>query len=65
MFLEYDWTFDVYRPRFGRTFTDWRGYRSFATRDEAKHILGLGGCKLGRKVDSRTWEIISESERAS
>ena len=22
MYLEYDWTFDVYRPRFGKTFID-------------------------------------------
>ena len=60
MYLEYDWTFDVYRPRFGHTFTEWRGQRSFETLEDVKHAFSLSRCKLGRKTDSRTWEIVAE-----
>lgn len=59
MYLEYDWTFDVYRPRFGHVFTDVRGARSFATMAEAKACLAHAGLRLGRKTDSRTWEIVA------
>lgn len=58
MYLEHDWTFNVYRVRFGSTFIDWRGYRSFASRKEAHYILALTGNHIGRKTDSRTWEIV-------
>ena len=57
LYLEYDWTFNVYRVRFGSTFIDWRGYRSFASKADAKYILGLAGCKIGKKTDSRSWAI--------
>jgi rubredoxin len=57
MFLEYDWTFNVYRPRLGDTFTDVRGERSWESLADAKWALKLCGLKLGRKTDSRTWAI--------
>lgn len=58
MFLEYDWTFSVYRPRLGAsTFTDILGARSFESRDDAKAALAAAGLKLGKKTDSRTWAI--------
>ena len=57
MYLEYDWTFDVYRPRFGDTFTDVRGWRSFESLDDARYVLAGAGLKLGRKTDDRTWKI--------
>jgi len=58
MYLEYDWTFGVFRPRVGRTFTDFRGYRSFETLAEAKAVLEQAGCRLGPKCASRTWRIL-------
>jgi hypothetical protein len=58
MFLEYDWAFNVYRPRFGDTFIDVRGERSWESLNAAKSALNLCGLKLGRKTDSRTWEIV-------
>lgn len=57
MFLEYDWTFGVYRPRFGHVFTDIRGMRSFESLTEARQVLRGCGLALGRKTDSRTWKI--------
>jgi len=57
MFLEYDWTFNVYRPRFGSTFTDVRGWRSFDSWQQAKDVLSQCGLKIGRKTDTRTWAI--------
>jgi hypothetical protein len=57
MFLEYDWTFNVYRPRLGDTFTDVRSERSWESLAAAKWALKLCGLKLGRKTDSRTWAI--------
>jgi hypothetical protein len=57
MFLEYDWTFNVYRPRFGAAFTDIRGWRSFESLREARDVLSSCGLRLGRKTDSRTWAI--------
>jgi hypothetical protein len=57
MFLEYDWAFGVYRVRFGQTFTDWRGIRSFESLADAKAELARAGCRLGKKTDSRTWSI--------
>ena len=59
MYLEYDWTFNVYRPRFGASFTDVRGERSWESMSAAKWALKLCGLKVGRKTDSRTWEIIA------
>jgi rubredoxin len=65
MFLEYDWTFNVYRPRLGDTFTDVRGERSWESLADAKWALKLCGLKLGRKTDSRTWaiEVIHQTQR--
>jgi hypothetical protein len=57
MFLEYDWTFNVYRPRFGDRFIAFRGWYSFESLDHARCELGYAGLKLGRKTDSRTWKI--------
>lgn len=57
MFLEYNWTANVYQPRVGDRFTDWRGYHSFATLEEARDVLAQSGCKLGKKTASRTWPI--------
>lgn len=59
MYLEYDWTFGVYRPRFGAVFTDIRGERSWPSMAEAKAALKAAGLRLGRKTDSRTWKIES------
>jgi hypothetical protein len=58
MFLEYDWTFGCYRPRFGRIFTGIRGVTCYNSLKEARSHLASIGLKLGRKTDSRTWEII-------
>lgn len=57
MFLEYDWVAMCYRPRLGTNFTDIRGYRSFATIDEAKRVLKSCGLVLAGKCASRTWKI--------
>ena len=57
MYLEYDWTFNVYRPRFGSSFTDVRGWRSFESMDDAKWVLATVGLKVGKKTDTRTWRI--------
>ena len=58
MFLEYDWTYGVFRPRFGRdTFIEIGGFRSFSSWQEAKLTLMSRGLKIGRKTDSRTWRI--------
>jgi hypothetical protein len=57
MFLEYDWCFNVYRPRLGDVFTSVNGWRSFETLADARYELGLVKLKLGKKTDSRTWRI--------
>jgi hypothetical protein len=57
MFLEYDWTFAVYRPRLGHAFTAVNGLRSYESLDVARYELGLVGLALGKKTDSRTWCI--------
>ena len=57
MFLEYDWTFGVYRPRFGSSFIDFRGDRSWPTMADAKAALRAAGLRVGKKTDSRTWSI--------
>jgi hypothetical protein len=59
MFLEYDWTFDVYRPRFGASFIDVRGERSWPSLKDAKCALALAKLRVGKKTDSRTWRIES------
>jgi hypothetical protein len=57
MFLEYDWTFNVWRVRFGDRFISWRGEQSFASKQDAIEALRAGGCQLTQKTDSRTWRI--------
>ena len=64
MYLEYDWTFGVYRPRIGQVMTSFRGYAHFVSLKEARYVLGLAACKLGRKTASRTWEIVPKAEIA-
>jgi len=59
MFLEYDWTFNVYRPRLGDVFTSWRGWQSFESFEQAQYEIEAAGCKIGRKTDTRTWEIVA------
>lgn len=63
MHLEYDWTFNVYRPRFMGTFIDIGGERSFETIEHARLALLSRGLKLGKKTDTRTWEIVLNEER--
>jgi hypothetical protein len=58
MFLEFDWTFGCFRPRFGKGFTGIRGVTFYATLKEAKAHLAACGLKLGKKTDTRTWEIV-------
>lgn len=59
MYLEYDWTFGIFRPRFGDTFTGIRGVTFYDTMKQAKEHLASCGLALGKKTDSRTWEIIT------
>jgi hypothetical protein len=58
MYLEYDWTFGVYRPRFGDTFTSVNGWRSYPDLATARAELAIVKLKLGRKTDTRTWKIV-------
>jgi hypothetical protein len=57
MYLEYDWTFNVYRARLGQTFTDVLGHRSWPSRRLAVETLARCGLRLGRKTDTRSWPI--------
>jgi hypothetical protein len=59
MFLEYDWSFGVFRPRFGAVFTAIDGWRSFPDMETARYVLKGRGLKLGGKTDSRTWAIVA------
>jgi len=59
LYLEFNWTANAYQPRFGDSFIDVRGERSFFTLADAKHALECAGLKLGDKTDSRTWRIES------
>lgn len=63
-FVEYDWTFSVYRFRVGQAFTDFRGVRSWPTLKVCKADLAAAGCWLGKKTDSRTWPVCSEQNQA-
>ena len=58
MYLEYDWSFMVWRPRFGQTFIDVRGARYWPTRRDAAEALAAANLRLGRKTASRTYEIL-------
>jgi hypothetical protein len=57
MFLEFNWTANVYIFRFGDVPTSVLGYRSAESLDEARWILSTAKLKLGKKTDSRTWAI--------
>jgi hypothetical protein len=59
LFLEFDWTFNVYRFRFGETFIGFGRYqeRSFATLRDATATAAEQGLAIGRKTDSRTWQV--------
>lgn len=59
MHLEYNWTAGVYQARFGSSFIDIRGVRSWSTLADARADLAAAGLHLGRKTDSRSWAIES------
>lgn len=59
MYLEYDWCFNVYRPRFGSVFIDVRGERSWPSKKDARAALASIGLLIGRKTDTRTWELVA------
>ncbi len=59
MYLEYNWTACCFQPRFGRTFIDINGRRSYENIHVARDELELVGLTLGKKTDSRTWEIVA------
>ncbi len=56
-FLEYDWTYNVYRPRFGKSFISVDGHRYFDSLEQAKQVLARRKLRLGRKTDTRTWAV--------
>lgn len=60
MFLEYDWTFNVYRPRFGASFISIGpdNVRSFDSLDYACTYLATLGLRIAGKSASRTWRVI-------
>jgi hypothetical protein len=55
MFLEYDWTSNMYRSHLGGAFP-WIEH-SFETLADARHDLRLIGLRMGAKTDERTWRI--------
>ena len=57
MNLEYDWTLNVYRFRFGTTWIDVDGFRHAETKQLARSILNAVGLDVGKKTGTRTWEI--------
>lgn len=59
LYIEFDWTFGVYRFRVGQTFTDLRGVRSWESIDGVKADLRAADLRLGRKTDSRTWTAVA------
>lgn len=59
LYLEFNWTAGTYQARFGDTFTDIRGVRSWGSLADAKADLATAGLMLGRKTDSRSWRIES------
>lgn len=65
LFIEFDWSFEVYRFRIGAdNFTDFRGWRSFPSLRDWRDALRPHGLKIGRKTDTRTWEVIQVSANA-
>lgn len=57
LYVEYDWTSLVYRMRFGTTFIDCRGERSWPDKPSLLTALKAAGFKLGKKTDTRTWRV--------
>lgn len=57
LFVEYDWSYNVYRMRFGDTFIDCRGEKSWPDKATLKDALARAGLKLGDKTDTRTWRV--------
>ena len=60
-FLEFDWTFNAYCVRFGRTFISIGAYdeRSWPSLAEAQNALMSCGLCLAEKTDSRTWRVVA------
>lgn len=65
MFLEFNWTANVYQLRFGDTFIDLaNGERSWPTRLAAQFALSSHKLRLAEKTDSRTWRVVAtETEK--
>lgn len=61
--IEYDYPHGVYRPRVGSVFTTFNGVATFDTLAEADAVLSSAGLRIGRKTDSRTWEIVPERKQ--
>jgi hypothetical protein len=55
MFLEYYWTSDAYRARFGDA--SMSSKHSFETLGAARLALRRVGLRLGAKTDPRTWRV--------
>lgn len=49
MFIEYNWTAACWQFRIGRTFTDFRGVRSWGSLEAAREFIEAAGCKLIRR----------------
>ncbi len=58
MFLEFNWTANVWQPRLGDVFTAVNGWRSFPDLATADFELAIVGLRRGRKTDSRTYELV-------
>ncbi len=57
MYVEFDWTFNVDRPRLGDVFAGVNRWRSFEDMTTAKAELALVGLRVGKKTDRRAWKI--------
>jgi hypothetical protein len=57
VYLEYDWTYGVWRPRVGDVFISVNGFHSYESREHAKAELNKAGLRVGRRTDTRTWKI--------
>ncbi len=59
MYAEYDWTSICYRVRFGHSFISLaNGERYWPTRSALDGALRTNGLRLGKRTDSRTWEVL-------
>jgi hypothetical protein len=59
MYVEFNWTANVYQFRFGHTFTSVGGFHSAEDLEGVRWILSTCKLKLGKKTDTRTWEILA------